>query len=37
MWHLYLPGVGPGQEYGYRVSGPTTPRPGTASTPTSCS
>ena len=21
VWHVYLPGVGPGQEYGYRVSG----------------
>ncbi len=21
-WHCYLPGVGPGQRYGYRVHGP---------------
>jgi isoamylase len=21
-WHCYLPGVGPGQRYGYRVKGP---------------
>ncbi|HMK86608.1 MAG TPA: hypothetical protein VK437_11675, partial [Steroidobacteraceae bacterium] len=24
-WHLYLPGVGPGQLYGYRVHGPYDP------------
>jgi glycogen operon protein len=28
VWHGYLPGVGPGQEYGYRVDGPYDPRPG---------
>ncbi len=22
VWHCYLPGVGPGQHYGYRVHGP---------------
>ncbi|HTP14435.1 MAG TPA: glycogen debranching enzyme, partial [Streptosporangiaceae bacterium] len=22
VWHCYLPGVGPGQQYGYRVHGP---------------
>jgi glycogen operon protein len=27
-WHLYLPGVGPGQRYGYRVHGPYDPRAG---------
>ena len=24
-WHCYLPGVGPGQRYGYRVHGPYDP------------
>ena len=24
-WHCYLPGVGPGQRYGYRVHGPWAP------------
>ena len=27
-WHGYLPGVGPGQRYGYRVHGPYGPRAG---------
>jgi glycogen operon protein len=27
-WHAYLPGVGPGQRYGYRVHGPYDPRTG---------
>jgi len=27
-WHGYLPGVGPGQRYGYRVHGPYDPRRG---------
>ncbi|HEU4655994.1 MAG TPA: glycogen debranching protein GlgX [Capillimicrobium sp.] len=27
-WHCYLPGVGPGQRYGYRVHGPYDPRRG---------
>ena len=27
-WHAYLPGVGPGQRYGYRVYGPYDPRSG---------
>jgi isoamylase len=27
-WHLYLPGVGPGQRYGYRVHGPWEPARG---------
>jgi glycogen operon protein len=28
VWHGYLPGIGPGQEYGYRVDGPYDPRAG---------
>ena len=28
VWHLYLPGVGPGQLYGYRVDGPHAPDEG---------
>jgi len=27
-WHCYLPGVGPGQHYGYRVHGPYRPEDG---------
>jgi glycogen operon protein len=27
-WHCYLPGVGPGQHYGYRVHGPYEPEKG---------
>jgi len=27
-WHCYLPGVGPGQRYGYRVAGPWAPAEG---------
>src|ERR1700747_3399880 len=27
-WHCYLPGVGPGQRYGYRVYGPYDPATG---------
>ena len=27
-WHAYLPGVGPGQRYGYRVHGPWDPAQG---------
>ena len=27
-WHCYLPGVGPGQRYGYRVHGPYDPETG---------
>ncbi|HEX4526910.1 MAG TPA: glycogen debranching protein GlgX [Gaiellaceae bacterium] len=27
-WHCYLPGVGPGQRYGYRVYGPYDPKTG---------
>lgn len=28
VWHAYLPGVGPGQLYGYRVEGPFEPEKG---------
>jgi isoamylase len=28
VWHCYLPGVGPGQRYGFRVHGPYEPRRG---------
>jgi len=28
VWHCYLPGVGPGQRYAYRVTGPYDPRAG---------
>jgi glycogen operon protein len=28
VWHGYLPGVGPGQRYGYRVAGPYAPAAG---------
>src|SRR5579875_3503940 len=28
VWHGYLPGVGPGQRYGYRVHGPYEPAAG---------
>jgi len=28
VWHLYLPGVGPGQRYGWRVYGPFAPAKG---------
>jgi isoamylase len=28
QWHIYLPGVGPGQRYGYRVHGPYAPEQG---------
>ncbi len=28
IWHAYLPGVGPGQRYGYRVDGPWAPEEG---------
>ena len=27
-WHGYLPGIGPGQRYGYRVHGPWAPEQG---------
>ncbi|WP_211276113.1 glycogen debranching protein GlgX [Corynebacterium aquilae] len=28
IWHCYLPGIGPGQRYGYRVHGPYDPSQG---------
>src|SRR5689334_8701169 len=28
VWHVYLPGIGPGQRYGYRVNGPYEPQRG---------
>ena len=28
IWHVYLPGIGPGQRYGYRVHGPFDPASG---------
>ena len=28
VWHIYLPGVGPGQRYGWRVHGPWNPERG---------
>ena len=28
VWHCYLPGIGPGQRYGYRVHGPHDPERG---------
>jgi isoamylase len=28
QWHCYLPGIGPGQRYGYRVHGPWAPSAG---------
>src|SRR3954469_8173240 len=33
-WHGYLPGVGPGQRYGYRVHGPWAPDQGQRFNPT---
>ena len=39
VWHGYLPGVGPGQRYGYRVHGPVRPgaRASAATRPSCCS
>ena len=28
VWHIYLPGIQPGQRYGYRVHGPYEPQTG---------
>ena len=28
VWHVFVPGVGPGQAYGYRVAGPWDPARG---------
>jgi len=36
VWHGYVPGLGPGQLYGYQSTDRTTPSRGTASTRTSC-
>src|SRR5438105_7553041 len=33
MWHGYVPGVGPGQEYGFRVDGPYNPPGGQRANP----
>src|SRR5271169_827790 len=33
VWHCYLPGVGPGQRYAYRVGGPYEPRQGNRCNP----
>ncbi len=32
IWHVFLPGIQPGQRYGYRVYGPWDPANGTAAT-----
>ena len=37
VWHGYLPGVSPGQRYGFRVHGPYDPARGCDATRTSCS
>ena len=36
-WHGYLPNVGPGQRYGFRVHGPWNPRKATAVIRQNCS
>jgi len=36
IWHGYVPDLGPGTLYGYRVSGPYAPEEVTGSTPISC-
>ena len=33
VWHTYLPGIGPGQRYGYRVAGPWAPASGVRCNP----
>ena len=33
IWHGFIPGVGPGQEYGFRVSGPFAPPAGARCNP----
>ncbi len=33
VWHAYLPGIGPGQRYGYRVHGDYNPRAGDRANP----
>ena len=37
VWHGYLPGVGPGQRYGFRVHGPWDPWQGTLESTSCCS
>src|SRR5690606_40256525 len=32
-WHAYLPAIGPGQRYGYRVHGPGVPEQGRRANP----
>ena len=34
-WHAFVPGIGPGQVYGYRAHGPNDPRRGPGTTPRS--
>ena len=36
VWHCFLPGIGPGQRYGYRVHGPRHPEVGLRCNPRSC-
>jgi isoamylase len=36
VWHGYLPGIGPGQRYGFRVHGPYNQSRGSGLMPTSC-
>src|ERR1700691_2203077 len=33
IWHGFVPGLGPGQEYGFRVSGPYSPPTGARCNP----
>ena len=33
IWHGFVPGIGPGQRYGYRVSGAYAPAEGSDATP----
>ncbi len=33
VWHGFVPGVGPGQAYGYRATGPYEPATGSALQP----
>src|SRR5215831_3772156 len=34
VWHVFVPGIGPGQAYGYRVAGPWNPARGLRCNPT---
>ena len=36
-WHIYLPGTGPGQRYGFRVHGPWRPEAGQRHNPATVS